>query len=81
MLDERAAEDDGLEIRFERQRLAEFLHHDHGLDRAAAIAAVVFGEGRAKQTHVGVFAPQRLAPAARARLITLAGLKAVSILH
>ena len=79
--DQRAAEDDGLEIRFERQRLAEFLHHDHGLDRAAAVAAVVLREGRAKQAHLGVLAPQRLAPAARARLITLAGLETVPILH
>ena len=81
MPDQRAAEHDGLEIGLERQRLAEFLHHDHRLDRAAAVAAVLFGERRAEQAHVGVFAPQRLAEAVRARLMGLARLEAVAILH
>ena len=33
VLDQRAAEHDRLQIGFERQRLAELLHHDHRLDR------------------------------------------------
>ncbi len=48
VLEEGAAKDDGLEIGLERQRLAERLHHDHRLDRAAAEAAILFGEGRAQ---------------------------------
>src|SRR6202044_639037 len=81
VLQERAAEDDGLKVGLERQRLAELLHHDHRLDRAAAKAAVGFGEGRAEQAHVGVVAPQGLAPPPRARLIALAGLEPVALPH
>ena len=51
VLQERAAEHDGLKVGLERQRPAELLHHDHRLDRAAAEAAVVFGEGRAEQAQ------------------------------
>ena len=81
MLDERAAGDDRLEIGLERQRLAEFLHHDHRLDRAAAEAAVLLRERRAKQTHVGVFPPKRLAKADRRRLVGFARLEPIPILH
>ena len=81
VLQKRAAEDDGLKVGLERQRLAELLHHDHRLDRAAAKAAVGFGEGRAEQAHVGVVAPQGLAPPPRARLIALAGLEPVPLPH
>ena len=81
VLQKRAAKDDGLEVGLERQRLAELLHHDHRLDRAAAEAAVSFGERRAEQAHLGVVAPKGLAPPLRARLIGLAGLKSVPLPH
>ena len=58
VLDDPAAEHDGLEIGFERQRLAELLHRDHGLDRAAAETAVLLRERRAEQAHFGVVAPE-----------------------
>ena len=81
MLQQGAAEDDGLKVRLKRQRLAELLHHDHGLDRAAPEAAVGFSKGRAEQAHLGVVAPQGLAPPLGARLIGLASLESVTVLH
>src|SRR5262249_44880745 len=61
------------------QRLAERLHHDHGLDRAGAEAAVVFGEGKTEQALLGELAPHRLAPAALLLHVLLALLELVSI--
>ena len=81
VLQKSAAEDDRLKIGLERERLAELLHHDHRLDRAAAEAPVRFGKGRAEQAHFGVVAPQSLAPALRSSLIGLAGLESVALLH
>ena len=81
VLQQGAAQDDGLKVGLERQRLAELLHHDHGLDRAAAEAAVGFSKGRAEQAHLGVVAPQGFAPALRTRLIGLASLESVTVLH
>ena len=68
VLQKSAAEDDRLKIGLKRERLAEFLHHDHRLDGAAAEAPVRFGKGRAEQAHFGVIAPQSLAPALRSEL-------------
>src|SRR6202035_3060605 len=42
VLQQGAAQDDGLKVGLERERLAELLHHDHRLDRTAAEAAVDF---------------------------------------
>ena len=81
VLQQGAAQDDGLKVGLERQRLAELLHHDHGLDRAAAEAAVSFSKGRAEQAHLGVVAPQGFAPTVRACLIGLASLEPVPVLH
>ena len=78
---QRAAQNHGLKIGLERQRLAEFLHHDHRFDRAAAEAAVFLRERRAEQAHLGVFAPELVAETVRARLIGLAVLEAVTGLH
>ena len=52
------------EVGFERERTAEGLHHDQGLDGAAAEAAVALGEGQAEQSHLGIARPQRAAVAA-----------------
>ena len=54
-----AAEHHGGEIRLQHQRAAERLHHDHGLDRAAAEPAIVFGEGQPEQAELGVLRPHR----------------------
>ena len=70
-----------MKVGFERQSLAELLHHDHRLDRAAAEAAVSFSKGRAEQAHLGVVAPQGFAPTLRARLIGLASFEPVTVLH
>ena len=58
-----AAEHDGREIRLQRQRAAERLHHDHGLDRPAAEAAVLLARTAAEQAELGILLPQRAAPA------------------
>ena len=60
------------QIRLQHQRLAERLHHDHGLDRAGAEAAVVFGERQAEQALLGELAPDGFAPAALLRHVLLA---------
>jgi hypothetical protein len=81
VLQKSAAKDHSLKIGFERERLAELLHHHHRLDRAAAEAPVAFRKGRAEQAHLGVVAPQRLAKPLRSGLIALAGLEPVALLH
>ncbi len=81
MLQERAAQDDGLKVGLERQRLAELFHHDHGLDRAAPEAAIDFSEGRAEKAHFRIVAPERVAPPLRARLAGFAGLEPVAVPH
>src|SRR6185437_3862624 len=81
VLHEGAAQYDGLKVGLERQRLAELFHHDHGLDRAAAKAPVAFSKGRAEEAHLGVIAPQGLAPALPGRPIGLARLEPVTVLH
>ena len=63
MAQEAAAEDHGGEIGLERERAAERLHDDHGLDRAAAEAAMLLGEGQPEQAELGVLRPQRAAEA------------------
>ena len=61
MAQEAAAEDHGREIGLERERAPERLHDDHRLDRAAAEAAMLLGEGQPEQAELGVLPPQRAA--------------------
>ncbi len=79
--EEAAGENDGGEIRLQRQRAAERLHDQHRLDGAAAKTAVLFGEGHAEQAELRVPTPELLAETQRRRPIGLAALEAVSILH
>ena len=76
---EAAADHDGGEIRLQHQRLAERLHHDHGLDAAGAEAAIVFRERQAEQALFGELAPDAFAPAALLRHVFLALLEIVGI--
>jgi len=62
---EAAGENDGGEIRLERERPADPFHHDHGLDRPAARAAILFVERQAEEAKLGIALPQPEAPAAR----------------
>ena len=78
---EAAADHDGGEIRLQHQRLAQRLHHDHGLDRAGAEAAVVFRERQAEQALLGELAPDRLAPAALLRRVFLARVEVVGVVQ
>ena len=79
MAQEAAADHDGGEIRLQHQRLAERFHHDHGLDRAGAEAAIVFGERQAEQALLGELAPDAPAPAALLRAVFLARVEVVGI--
>src|SRR5260221_3214026 len=78
---EAAANHDRGQIRLQHQRLAERFHHDHGLDRAGAEAAVVFGKGKAEQALLGELAPDGLAPAALLLHVFLALLELVSVVQ
>ena len=71
MAQEAAAEHDGREIGLQHQRPAERLHHDHGLDRAGAEAAIGFRERQAEQALFGELAPDGFAPAVLLRLYFL----------
>ena len=64
-----AAEHDGRQIGLERERAAKSLLHQHGLDRAAAEAAVRLGERSAEQAEFGVLRARgpRLKPSGLAR--------------
>src|SRR3954452_3314158 len=79
MAQEAAADHDGCEIRLEHQRLAERFHHDHGLDAAAAEAAIGLREGQTEQALLGELAPDRFAPAALLLHVLLAALEIVGI--
>ncbi len=81
MAQKTAADHDGGEIRLQHQGLAERFHHDHGLDRAGAEAAVVFGKGKAEQALLGELAPDGLAPAALLLHVFLALLELVSVVQ
>jgi hypothetical protein len=61
------------------QRLAERFHHDHGLDRTGAEAAVGLGEGQTQQALLGELAPERFAPAALLLHVLLARIEVVGI--
>ena len=78
---EAAADHHGGQIRLQQQRLAQRLHHDHGLDRAGAEAAVVFRERQAEQPLFGELAPDRLAPAALLRAVFLARIEVVGVVQ
>ncbi len=79
MAEEAAADHDGGEIRLQHQRLAERLHHDHGLDAAGAEAAIGLRKGQAEQTLLGELAPGGLAPAALLFHVFLAGIEVVGV--
>src|SRR3954470_1444609 len=79
MAQEAAADHDGGEIWLQHQRLAERLHHDHGLDRAGAKAAIGFRERQAQQALLGELAPDGLTPAAFFLLILLARVEIVGV--
>src|SRR6185437_3228589 len=49
---------DRREIWLERERAAECLHHDHGLDRPAARPAIALGKRKPEQAELGILAPQ-----------------------
>ena len=55
-----AAEHDRGEIRRARERAAEFLHHDHDLDRAARDPAMALSKRQPEQAKLGIALP--LAP-------------------
>jgi hypothetical protein len=76
---EAAADHDRGQIRLEHQRLAERFHHDHGLDTAAAEAAIGLREGQAEQALLGKLAPDGLAPAALLLHVFLAALEIIGI--
>ena len=57
MAQEAAAEHDRRQIGLDSQGLAEALHHDHRLDRAAIGAAKPFGEGQAQEAQLGQLPP------------------------
>ena len=76
---EAAAEHDRREIRLERERTAESLHHDHGLDRTAADAAVLLGEGERGEAEIDVLPPHVAAPAVGLRHVFLARLEFVAL--
>ena len=69
------------QIGLQRQRAAEFLHHQHQLDRPAAEAAVLLGERHAEQAEFGVLRPHVRAPARGLFQEPLARLEAVAIRH
>ena len=74
-----AAEHDGCKIRLKRQRAADLLHHDHGLDRPARRAAVLFVEGQSKEPKLRVTLPQRTAPAVGLLHVALARIECVMV--
>ena len=47
-----AADHHGLQVRLDRDNLAQFLHHDHVFQRAAVHPAVLFGEWRAQNAQI-----------------------------
>ena len=77
--DESAAEHDRREIGLQRERAAERLHDDHGLDRPAAEAAVLLPERQAEQTKLGILRPELRAPAFRALAVALARFEVVAV--
>src|SRR6516164_102057 len=74
-----AGEHHGREIGLERERAAERLGDDHGLDQPAAEAAVRFVERQAEQAELGVSFPQRAAEAGRLLHVRLALLEIVAV--
>ena len=77
--DQAAGKNDGCEIGLERQRPADLLHHDHGLDRPAAGAAVFFVERQPEQAKLGIALPHAKTPAARLLHVALARFERVVI--
>ena len=65
--DHAAAQHHRRQERLEDQALTELLHDDHGLDRAAAVAAILLGEGHAEPAQLGELRPVLRQPAALGR--------------
>ena len=61
--DHAAAQHDGRQERLQHQAFAELLHDDHGLDRTAAVAAILFREGHAEPAQLGHLRPVLRQPA------------------
>ena len=76
-----AGEHDTRHVRFERQRAAKIFCDEHALHSAAAEAAILFGEGRAQKSELGILRPQFFRKAERRGLVGLALLKTVFVLH
>ena len=62
-LQEAACQDNGLQKRLDHEAFAKLFHHDHCIDRAAAEAAIFFGEGRCQQTELSKLGPHFRPPA------------------
>src|SRR6185312_9506634 len=78
--DDAAAKHDACEIRFEHEAAAEGFHDDHALDRRAAEAAMLLGEGQAQEADLGIARPQLAAEAFGRALVAFALLEAVFVL-
>ncbi len=76
---EAAAGHRGAHPRLQRQHAAEGFHDDHGLDRPAADAAIVLGEGQGKQTHLRVLLPHVAGVAFGSGHVALAFLETVAV--
>ena len=79
MAQKAATDHDSCEIRLQHQRAAQRLHHDHGLDRAGAKAAIGFRERQPQQALLGELAPDGLAPAALLLHVFLALLEVIRV--
>jgi uncharacterized circularly permuted ATP-grasp superfamily protein len=63
VLHKAAADHDRLHERLDHERFAELFHDDHGIDRAAAKAAILFRERRREQTKLRELLPVLRLPA------------------
>ena len=61
--EETAGLHDRRQIGVDHQALTEFFHHQHGVDRAATEAALLFGEGSGQQAEFGDLGPRVAVPA------------------
>ncbi len=78
-LQQSACQHHGGEIRLERERTADLLHHDHGFDRPAADAAMLFGKRQAEQAKLGVLPPEVAAPAGRFLCVAFARVELIAV--
>ena len=76
-VDQAAAQDHGRKIRLDHDAAAELGHHQHGVDRGAAEAAMRLVEGHAEQAHLGELRPHLVGKSLRRSDDGLARLEAV----